>query len=64
MVSDGVADPGRDEWLQNLLAGWDGDDPQILAGLILSESVRLEDLQDDRGVQVLYLDRGDGVKKV
>ena len=64
MVSDGVADPGRDEWLQNLLAGWDGDDPQILAGLILSESVRREDLQDDRGVQVLYLDRGDGVKKV
>ena len=63
MVSDGVADPGRDEWLQNLLAGWDGEDPQTLAGLILSESVRRENLQDDCGVQVLYLSRESGVKK-
>ena len=54
MISDGVADPGRDEWLQNLLAGWEGDDPQALAGLILSESIRREKLQDDCGVQVLY----------
>lgn len=54
MISDGVADPGRDEWLQNLLAGWEGEDPQALAGLILSESVRRERLQDDCGVQVLY----------
>ena len=30
MVSDGVADPNRDDWLQNLLAGWGGDDPQTL----------------------------------
>ena len=54
MISDGVADPGRDEWLQNLLAGWDGEDPQALAGLILAESIRRERLQDDCGVQVLY----------
>ena len=54
MVSDGVADPGRDEWLMDLLAGWPGDDPQTLAGLILSESVRRERLQDDCAVQVLY----------
>ena len=54
MVSDGVADPGRDEWLQDLLAGWEGEDPQALAGLILSESIRREKLQDDCGVQVLY----------
>ena len=64
MVSDGVADPGRDEWLQDLLAGWDGEDPQTLAGLILRESIRREDLQDDRGVQVLYLAEAEGVKKV
>ena len=64
MISDGVADPGRDEWLQDLLAGWEGEDPQTLAGLILSESLRREDLQDDRGVQVLYLPRQDGLKKV
>lgn len=54
MVSDGVADPEKDEWLQNLLAGWAGDDPQDLAGLILAESVRREHLRDDCGVQVLY----------
>lgn len=54
MVSDGVADPEKDEWLLNLLAGWAGDDPQDLAGLILAESVRRERLRDDCGVQVLY----------
>lgn len=54
MISDGVADACRDEWLQNLLAGWNGDDPQTLANLILSESVRRERLQDDCAVQVLY----------
>ncbi len=54
MISDGVADPAEDEWLLNLLAGWIGDDPQDLAGLILAESVRRERLRDDCGVQVLY----------
>ena len=54
MISDGVADPSRDEWLQDLLAGWGGDDPQTLANLILSESIRRERLQDDCAVQVLY----------
>lgn len=54
MISDGVADPEGDEWLMNLLAGWSGEDPQVLAGLILQESVRREKLRDDCGVQVLY----------
>lgn len=63
MISDGVADPGRDEWLQNLLAGWSGEDPQDLAGLILSESIQRERLQDDCGVQVLYRPLS-GAKKV
>jgi stage II sporulation protein E len=54
MVSDGVADPTRDEWLQDLLAGWQGEDPQTLAGLILTESIHRERLQDDCGIQVLY----------
>ncbi|SFQ10400.1 serine phosphatase [Oscillibacter sp. PC13] len=62
MISDGVADPGRDDWLQDLLAGWDGEDPQELAGVILSESIRREGLQDDCGIQVLYLPK-EGVKK-
>ena len=64
MISDGVADPGRDEWLQDLLAGWEGEDPQTLAGLILSESIRREHLQDDCGIQVLYRPRAGGAKKV
>lgn len=58
MVSDGVTDPAEDEWLMNLLAGWTGDDPQDLAGLILAESVRRERLRDDCGVQVLYCPEG------
>lgn len=64
MISDGVADPGRDEWLQDLLAGWEGEDPQTLAGLILSESIRRERLQDDCGIQVLYRPRTGAAKKV
>ena len=60
LVSDGVADPLRDEWLQDLLAGWQGEDPQALAALILAESVRREGLQDDCGVQVLYRGRDEG----
>ena len=54
MISDGVAEPSRDEWLMDLLVGWDGEDPQALAGLILTESIRREKLQDDCGIQVLY----------
>lgn len=64
LISDGVADPGRDEWLMDLLAGWEGEDPQVLAGLILSESVRREGLQDDCGIQVLYRAKEGAVKKV
>ena len=51
-------------WLQDLLAGWEGEDPQTLAGLILSESVRRERLQDDCGIQVLYRPREGTAKKV
>jgi stage II sporulation protein E len=63
MVSDGVTDAGHDEWLQNLLAGWDGDDPQALAGLVVQEAARRGSLADDCGVQVLYLPREAGLKK-
>lgn len=54
IVSDGVADSRQDEWLQDLLAGWEGDDPQVLADLILKESILREGLQDDCGIQILY----------
>lgn len=55
LMSDGVADAGHDEWVLDLLAGWDGDDPQTLAGLLLAESIRRCGLQDDCGIQVLHL---------
>lgn len=54
MISDGVADPVQDEWLLDLLAGWDGNDPQELASVIMAESVRREHLRDDCGIQVLH----------
>jgi len=56
MVSDGVADALGDEWLQNLLAGWDGTDPQALAALVVQEAEQRGHLADDCGVQILYLD--------
>lgn len=56
MVSDGVADALGDEWLQNLLAGWDGTDPQALAALVAQEAEERGKLVDDCGIQVLYLD--------
>ena len=59
MVSDGAADPGEDEWLLDLLAGWTGEDPQVLATLILHESVQREKLRDDCAVQVLYRPEND-----
>ena len=64
LVSDGVADPGRDEWLQDILAGWEGEDPQDLANLILRQSIQRQGLQDDCGIQVLYLPENDQAKLV
>ena len=55
MISDGIADENDDEWLQNLLAGWSGNDPSALTSLILSESRTRRGLQDDCAVLVLYL---------
>lgn len=60
MVSDGVVDPDRDEWLQNLLAGWEGEDPQRLAGAVLERAVGPDGPDDDCGVQVLYLPENGG----
>ena len=52
MISDGISDALSDEWLQNLLAGWNGTDPQALAGLILSEAARRTGGADDCGQSV------------
>jgi stage II sporulation protein E len=54
MISDGVADPAEDDWLQDLLAGWEGEDPQTLAGLVMQHALRRGAPDDDCGVQVLY----------
>lgn len=56
MVSDGVADALSDEWLQDLLAGWTGNDPQELAGLVLREARTRRGGEDDCAVQILYLE--------
>lgn len=64
MISDGVADANRDDWLQNLLAGWEGDDPQALAAAVLSESIRQEKLQDDCGIQIFYRPQEDALSQV
>ena len=60
MVSDGVAGEGGDDWLQNTLAGWQGDDPQRLASLLMGESRSRGGLQDDCSVLcLLYTGRGE-----
>ena len=59
MISDGVADALSDEWLQNVIAGWEGEDPQTLAGVILRESGTRGGGSDDRCVQVLHLSGGE-----
>ncbi len=58
MISDGVADPAQDQWLQSLLAGWENDEPQELAKAIMLESLRRQSSLDDRGVQILYWPSG------
>ena len=58
MISDGVADPSQDEWLQSLLAEWEGDEPQELAKAIMTESLRRQASRDDRGIQILYWPAG------
>ena len=58
MVSDGVAGEEGDDWLQNTLAGWQGDDPQRLVSLLMGESRSRGGLKDDSSMLCLYMDRG------
>lgn len=55
MLSDGVADSLDDEWLQDLLAGWEGREPRQLAAAILADSLERRGGTDDAGVLVLYI---------
>jgi stage II sporulation protein E len=59
MVSDGVADETDDEWLQNLLAGWNGRDCNTLVSLIMSESRTRKGLVDDCAVLALQMPDSD-----
>lgn len=59
MITDGVADATNDEWLQNLLAGWQGENPQLLVSAILADSMERTGEMDDAGVLVLYLPKTD-----
>ena len=64
LVSDGVTGDG-DEWLQNLLAGWDGTSPRELVSLILREAESRRHGDDDCAALVLRCERtGDGKKRV
>lgn len=54
-VSDGVAGED-DEWLQDLLAGWDGHSPRALAEELLRQSGQRTGGADDCAVMVLAVD--------
>ena len=58
MMTDGVADCTDDQWLQSLLAGWEGENPQLLVSAILADSYEHKGASDDAGVLVLYLPEG------
>lgn len=55
MISDGVADSLDDQWLQNLLAGWQGEDPKVLVSLVLKEAHQRRKGDDDCSALCLYL---------
>ncbi len=57
MVSDGVASGQDDEWLTELVSGFDGLSPRLLADCILQESGRREGRGDDRTVMVLKVEQ-------
>lgn len=65
MVSDGVIARG-DEWLQNLLAGWDGGPAHRLTARIMAEADRHGGREDDCAVLVVARKKGGaaGVRRV
>jgi len=55
LVSDGVVDPSDDDWLQNLLAGYQGSEPRRLVSLVMGESRRKMGEKDDASCLCLYV---------
>ena len=63
MVSDGVADSSDDQWLQDLLAGWRGEDPNVLVSLVLRECWQRRQGDDDCSAICLCLPPQDPDKR-
>ena len=59
LLSDGVTAGDGDEWVQDLLAGWEGSRPEELARRILTLSADHGGLADDCAVLALYRPRGE-----
>ena len=62
-VSDGVAGDD-DQWLQDLLAGWDGTSPRALAQELLRQSWQRTGGADDCAVSVLAMDGREDARPV
>ena len=62
-VSDGVAGED-DEWLQDLLAGWDGTSPRVLAEEVLRQSVQRTGGADDCAVLVLAVESREDLHRI
>lgn len=58
MINDGVADRGDNRWLQDLLAGWQGSDPNVLASLVLRETYQQRHGGNDWNALCVYLSAG------
>ena len=54
LVSDGLVDATEDDWLQDLLAGWPGGEPQRLISVLMAESRRRVGERDDCSCLCLY----------
>ena len=57
MISDGIADSGEDQWIQDLLAGWQGEDPNVLVSLVLKEAAERRQGDDDCSALCMYVPR-------
>ncbi len=58
LVSDGLIDATADDWLQNFLAGWQGQEPQRLVSVLMAESRQRVGPQDDGSCLCLYFPAG------
>lgn len=55
LISDGIADSSDDIWLQDLLAGWQGEDPNTLVSLVMKECRERRGGDDDCSALCLHL---------